>query len=75
MLIRVVVRDKNGNPVHGLKKEDFRLFDQGKEQTISQFDEVASGGSPSSSAIAPSMPAATRPPAFGPEQRYIAFYF
>ncbi len=75
VLIRVVVRDKNGNPVHGLKKEDFRLFDQGKEQTISQFDEVASGGSPSSSAIAPSMPAATRPPAFGPEQRYIAFYF
>jgi VWFA-related protein len=75
VLIRVVVRDKNGNPIRGLKKEDFRLFDQGKEQTISQFDEVASGGFPSSSAIAPSTPAATRPPGFGPERRYIAFYF
>ena len=75
VLIRVVVRDKSGSPVPGLKKEDFRLFDQGKEQMILQFDEVASGGSPSSSAIASSMPTAIRPPTFAPEQRYVAFYF
>ncbi|HEY2467893.1 MAG TPA: hypothetical protein VGI45_08625 [Terracidiphilus sp.] len=34
VLVRVVVPDKNGKPVRYLKKEDFRIFDQGKEQTI-----------------------------------------
>jgi VWFA-related protein len=75
VLVRVVVRDKNGNPIRGLTKGDFRLLDQGKEQTISQFEEVAPGESPSSRAIAPATPAATRSPAVGREQRYIAFYF
>ena len=37
VLVRVVVRDSNGRPVAGLRKEDFRLFDQGKPQVISQF--------------------------------------
>jgi VWFA-related protein len=40
VLVRVVVRDSQGHPVTGLKKEDFKLFDRGKEQTIAQFDEV-----------------------------------
>ena len=35
--VPVVVRDKAGKPVDSLGKEDFRLFDKGKQQTISKF--------------------------------------
>jgi VWFA-related protein len=35
--VRVVVRDKQGKLVDGLKKEDFLLYDQGKLQAISTF--------------------------------------
>jgi VWFA-related protein len=37
VLVRVVVRDLKGNPVTSLKKEDFRLYDNGKPQVISHF--------------------------------------
>jgi VWFA-related protein len=37
VLVRVVVRDSNGNAVASLRKEDFRLLDGGKPQTISTF--------------------------------------
>lgn len=37
VLVRAVVRDSKGRPVPGLRKEDFRLFDNGKPQVISQF--------------------------------------
>ncbi|MGB7848458.1 MAG: VWA domain-containing protein [Candidatus Acidiferrum sp.] len=35
--VRVVVRDRKGNLVEGLKREDFQLYDQGKLQTVSTF--------------------------------------
>src|SRR5277367_1690923 len=35
--VHVVVRDSKGNAVPGLKREDFRLLDQGKPQTITNF--------------------------------------
>jgi VWFA-related protein len=37
VLVRVVVRDREGKPVSNLKKEDFQLFDNKKPQTISSF--------------------------------------
>jgi len=37
VLVPVVVKDSNGNPVSGLKKEDFRLLDNGEPQTVSTF--------------------------------------
>jgi VWFA-related protein len=37
--VDVVVRDSNGRMVHGLKKDDFRVLEDGKPQTISYFDE------------------------------------
>ena len=37
VVVRVVVRDAQGKPVENLRKEDFQLFDNGKEQSISQF--------------------------------------
>ena len=78
VLVRVVVRDKAGNPVRGLKKGDFRLFDKGKEQTISQFEEVPSAPpsaqSPARSTLPVASTATATPPARS-EQRYVAFYF
>ena len=38
VLVNVVVRDKKGNLVRDLKKEDFTLFEDGKRQAISTFD-------------------------------------
>jgi len=38
VVVRVVVRDAHSNPVEGLTKDDFRLFDNGKEQSIAQFE-------------------------------------
>jgi VWFA-related protein len=37
VVVRVVVRDQDGKAVTGLRKQDFRLFDNGKLQTISSF--------------------------------------
>lgn len=36
----VVVTDKAGNHIHGLTKDDFRLTENGKEQTVSTFEEL-----------------------------------
>lgn len=49
VLVNVVARDKHGNLVGDLKKEDFTLFEDGKKQVISTFDfenvdEVAAAG-------------------------------
>jgi VWFA-related protein len=38
VLVNVVARDKKGNLVRDLKKEDFTLLEDGKRQTISTFD-------------------------------------
>jgi len=38
VLVRAVVRDAKGNAIGGLHKEDFELLDNGKPQTISQFE-------------------------------------
>jgi len=37
-LIQVYVTDKKGNPVLDLKKEDFILLDNGKQQTVTEFE-------------------------------------
>jgi VWFA-related protein len=38
--IEAIVLDKGGSPVRNLKKGDFHLFEDGKEQEIATFDEV-----------------------------------
>jgi VWFA-related protein len=38
VLVRVVVRDEHGKIVENLKKDDFQLFDNRKQQTISTFN-------------------------------------
>jgi VWFA-related protein len=38
VLVNVVVRDKQGKPVTGLKQDDFTLLEDGKSQRVSSFD-------------------------------------
>lgn len=39
VLVDVIVTDHNGNPVRGLKQEDFSVLEQGKRQSITYFEE------------------------------------
>ncbi len=39
VLVDVVVTDRNGNPVKGLKQDDFKVLEQGKPQSIGYFEE------------------------------------
>jgi VWFA-related protein len=39
VLVDVIVTDHNGNPVRGLKQDDFRVLEQGRRQSISYFEE------------------------------------
>lgn len=39
VLVDVIVTDKNGTPVTGLKQDDFNLLEQGKPQAVSYFEE------------------------------------
>ncbi len=39
--VEVVALDKKGNPIPGLKKEDFKLYEDGKQQQIVSFDIVS----------------------------------
>jgi VWFA-related protein len=79
VLVRVVVRDSNGNVVPNLKKEDFELRDNRKPQTISTFsiETPASRVSPpklnTDSTAAPSEPAAVKTPEL--PQRFVALLF
>jgi VWFA-related protein len=38
VLVNVVARDKKGNLIRGLKKEDFTVMEDGKKQEVSTFD-------------------------------------
>lgn len=44
--VPVVIADKSGNHVLNLKKEDFQVFENGKEQKITSFEEVVANKSP-----------------------------
>ena len=73
VVVRLVVRDAQGNPVKGLKKEDFKLFDKGKQQSITQFVAYPSA------ATHPDAPLASGSTGSGPSSgspmNFMAFYF
>ena len=46
VLLRAVVRDAKGQTISNLKREDFRLFDNGKPQDISHFSVVIPSAAP-----------------------------
>ncbi len=73
VVIRAVVRDGRGKPVNGLAKEDFRIFDRGKEQSVVQFEEESATSNPSTPPPVPGHAAA--PPSATDTDRFIALYF
>ena len=80
VVLRVVVRDAEGKPVAGLQKEDFKVLDRGKEQSISQFEAETSAplssaaAPPSTTVNAPPGQAAPPPPTATPA-KFLALYF
>jgi VWFA-related protein len=42
--VEVIAQDKKGKPIQNLKKEDFRLMEDGKQQQIVTFDPVTDNG-------------------------------
>jgi VWFA-related protein len=76
--VTVVVRDAKGQPISGLTKDDFQIFDQGKPQKISLFrpefahPPVVKVTAPPTTAEAPAIPPPAPPPA---PPRYLGFYF
>ncbi|HXH50892.1 MAG TPA: VWA domain-containing protein [Terriglobia bacterium] len=76
--VRVVALDPHGNPIGGLKKSDFRVYDNGKLQDISDFSVEEAGGKMVSGS--PQMPASASPPAgasmhTAAATRFIALFF
>src|SRR5687768_11840972 len=55
--IEVIVTDERGERVHGLTRDDFQIFDSGKEQEITNFSEISGDIGPEATA-APSTAAA-----------------
>jgi len=80
VVVRVVVRDQKGNTVGELRQEDFRLFDNGKPQTVAHF---AVESPAAKQATAPRKSEAKQPtesndqgetPAQAPSLRYVGLY-
>src|SRR3954471_19057711 len=61
VLVNITVRDAKGNPVRGLKAEDFTVLEDGKQQKIASFDvqDVAAASVPQLASAAPLSPAVT----------------
>ena len=58
VLVPVVVRNKQGQAVGGLTKDDFEIFDSGKRQEIASFSAIIQPNTSTDSKIAPSLPEA-----------------
>ncbi len=81
VLVRVVVRDKDGEAVGGLTKDDFRLSDNSKPQSVTLFKVETYKAAQAEQPLGAAPPAAkpTQPVEVEPSpelpQRYVAFYF
>jgi VWFA-related protein len=75
VVVRVVVRDAQNKPVENLKKEDFKLFDRGKQQSITQFALEIPAAQPTGLAAAVTSGQLTVTPASALPQRFLALYF
>jgi VWFA-related protein len=84
VLVNVVVRDKKGNLIRGLKKEDFTVSEDGRRQDISTFDfenvdELATAG-PNEATVTGAAPGGLLRPANKPalearDRRLMLFFF
>jgi VWFA-related protein len=60
--VDVVVTDRRGNPVRGLKKEDFEIYESGRRMTVTNFYEVTPQGVRTPPAPRPQAQQAPPPP-------------
>ena len=51
--VPVILTDNFGSHVHGLKKEDFTVYEEGVEQPVSVFEEVQQANAPQSPSTVP----------------------
>ena len=75
VVVRVVVRDAQNKPVENLKQEDFKLFDRGKQQSITQFaveTTAAEAQAPTVTSMNPSAPGVSLSTV---PRRFVALYF
>src|SRR5450432_2526526 len=75
VLVRVVVRDREGHVNGSLQKEDFQLFDKGKSQFISKFSLEKTAGRKTEAAAPGEGASGQSPPGPAPPERYIAYVF
>jgi len=71
VIVDVTVHDKKGNPVNGLKRDNFTIAEAKKPQELRSFDEFATAATPPTVPQAPKLPAGsftnyTPVPAKGP---------
>jgi VWFA-related protein len=59
VVVDVVVEDHNGNPVHGLKAEDFQLIEDKAQQSIRHFEEHSTLNPPPPRPQLPKLPPGT----------------
>ena len=73
VLVPVIVTDQDGHHVTGLKREDFRVFEDGVEQKISAFSVEDSGleGASAASGLGLANSSAERPEAFSAKKPQI----
>jgi VWFA-related protein len=73
VVVPVVVRDRDGHAVGNLRKEDFRIFDNRKEQTIREFhvEQLSTPGAPGEKTLAPP---AKKQTSFVPPERFTALF-
>lgn len=77
--IDVVVTDKKGNPIKGLKADDFNIFENGKPQAITNFAEINAAATVTTTETTPApAPAPTPAPAAetvpASQRRMVVFY-
>jgi VWFA-related protein len=51
--VSVIATDSKGLPVSGLGASDFRVFDNGKEQTVASFERISSRAAPGQAELPP----------------------
>jgi VWFA-related protein len=77
--VRVVVRDSNGHAITNLRKEDFKLSQDGKQQQIANFSvEIATPPAHQTAALESSTmpkPPESPAPGFVAPSRFVAFFF
>ena len=61
VVVNVEVKDRNGQPVEGLRAKDFEVFEDKKRQKISVFEYQRLAGAPEAAPVSPKSVVATAP--------------